>query len=80
MSNCYTVNTLAEHWSCSPDFVYAGLQSGRIRGFKLGRSWRISEDAVREYEQANTKSTFVTLLEAEIKSKPRRRSAAIMKV
>ena len=52
MSEVYTVNTLADHWACSPDVIYDLLRSQKLKGFKLGSSWRISQTAVSEYEEA----------------------------
>ena len=49
--NCYTIKELAEIWRCSTDVIYDLLRSGKLRGFKVGGGWRISEDARREYEQ-----------------------------
>ena len=46
----YTVTTLAMHWDCSPDEVYRLLRTRRLKGFKLGSAWRITKEAVKEYE------------------------------
>lgn len=50
----YTVISLSTYWDCSPDSVYRLLQSGQLRGFKIGNSWRISRDAVAEFENKPT--------------------------
>ena len=47
----FTVNELAEEWRCSPSAVYDLLTSGKLKGFKLGHSWRITEEAKRTFEQ-----------------------------
>ena len=47
----YTVETLAELWECSTDLIYDQLRAGTLAGFKLGREWRISEQARRDYEE-----------------------------
>lgn len=47
----FTVPELAEFWHCSADIVYDLLRSGKLKGFKLGREWRISDEARRIYEQ-----------------------------
>lgn len=47
----YTPNELADLWRCSRDIVYDLLTSGRLKGFKLGNSWRISDEARLDYEQ-----------------------------
>lgn len=46
----WTVASLAEHWGCSTDMVYSLLNSGKLRGFKLGKDWRITDEARIEYE------------------------------
>ena len=53
----YTPQTLAEKWGCSKDLVYDLLRSGKLRGFKLGRDWRISDEARLEYERSPEHST-----------------------
>ncbi len=48
----YTPPEVARRWHCKPDTVRALLTSGKLRGFKVGRShWRISEAAVLAYER-----------------------------
>lgn len=46
----FTVAELAELWRCSSDMVYSLLKSGKLRGFKLGKDWRITDEARVEYE------------------------------
>ena len=50
MTKVYTVPELAELWRCSPDIVYDLLRTGRLKGFRLGRVWRISDEARLAYE------------------------------
>lgn len=47
----YTPQTLAEKWGCSKDIVYDLLRQGKLKGFKLGRDWRISDEARLAYER-----------------------------
>lgn len=48
----YSVATLAEHWQCGTDTVYALIHSGQVRAFKLGgKLWRIRADEVERFEQ-----------------------------
>lgn len=49
-SEYWTVASLAKHWGCSTDMVYSLLQAGKLRGFKLGKDWRITDAARVEYE------------------------------
>lgn len=51
----YTPSELAKLWSCSRDIVYDLLTAGKLKGFKLGNSWRISDEARLDYEQTSTK-------------------------
>lgn len=53
-SEYYTVPELAARWRCSTDVVYDLLRQGKLHGFKLGASWRITDDARIQYEQAPT--------------------------
>ena len=47
----YTVRELAVCWNCSTDIVYDLLRSGKLAGFKLGKSWRISDEARQTFEK-----------------------------
>lgn len=47
----YTPQELATLWQCSTDVIYDLLRQGRLKGFKIGASWRINESAVRAYEE-----------------------------
>ena len=42
MSRYYTPRTLAQTWDCSPDVVYDLLRTGKLKGFRVGRHWRVS--------------------------------------
>lgn len=51
-TTCYTIAELAEIWRCSSDIIYDLLRSNKLKGFKLGRSWRISDEARLNYEHS----------------------------
>lgn len=51
----YTIPELADYWNCSTDIIYDLLHSGKLQGFKLGRAWRISDDARKQYENSPAK-------------------------
>ena len=53
MEKAYTVITLANHWDCSVDEVYRLLRRGELKGFKLGSAWRITQEAVKEFESGD---------------------------
>lgn len=46
----YTPAELAELWRCNVSIIYEMLRDGRLQGFKLGRDWRIREEAILAYE------------------------------
>lgn len=45
----YTVAEIAEMLSLSPYTIREWCKSGKIKGIKIGRDWRISRDALKEY-------------------------------
>ena len=46
----FTVDTLAERWSCSRDVVYDLLRTRELKAFNVGSSWRISPKEVHRFE------------------------------
>lgn len=46
----FTVASLAKHWGCSTETVYSLLKRGKLKGFKPGKDWRITDTARIEYE------------------------------
>ncbi len=62
----YRVSQLAERWSVKPHIVYQLIDSGALEAINvatnpLGKpSWRITEDAVRQFETSRTKRTHKT--------------------
>lgn len=52
MADYYTPKTLAALWGCSPDVVYTLLRARKLKGFKVGSIWRITDAARAEYEAA----------------------------
>jgi putative molybdopterin biosynthesis protein len=47
----YTIKELAELWRCSTDVIYDLVRNGKLPAFRVGREWRISDEARRQYEQ-----------------------------
>jgi len=37
-------------WDCDIRLLHKMLREKRLRGFKVGRAWRITDEAKREYE------------------------------
>lgn len=60
MSRYYTPRTLAQTWDCSPDVVYDLLRTGKLKGFRVGRHWRVSDEARLEYEQRKSDTAAAT--------------------
>lgn len=55
MNTVYSVATLAEHWQCGTDTVYALIHSGELRAFRLGgKLLRIRGDEVERFECQTT--------------------------
>lgn len=42
----YTVPELAKILKVNPQTVYRALEAGRLRGFKVGSAWRVSQEAL----------------------------------
>src|SRR5436189_3486183 len=53
----HTPETLAERWRCSSRHVRNLINRGELRSFRLGKLFRIRDEAVEEYECQNQKST-----------------------
>lgn len=52
-----TPEEVAKRWRCSKDAVYDMLARGDLPGFKVGRSWRITAQAVHDYECTPSEAT-----------------------
>lgn len=50
MDALYTVPDVARRWGVCAQAVYKLLRTGQLRGFKAGKEWRVTEEALREYE------------------------------
>lgn len=48
----WTDDELAAKWKCDIRLVQKMFREGRLRGFKAGREWRITDAAKSEYEDA----------------------------
>lgn len=42
---------IAERWQCRPDPVRELLDTGKLRGFRVGRRWRCALSEVERYER-----------------------------
>ncbi len=54
-STLMTVEELCEELLIGKNSAYALLISGQIKGFRIGRIWKIPRDSIKEYirQQAN---------------------------
>lgn len=53
----YTIADLAGIWRCSRDVIYDLLLSGKLKGFKVGRNWRITHEERLNYEHGAQEQT-----------------------
>ena len=47
----FTVDSLAERWQCNPHTVYGLLANRQLKGFKVGKAWRITANEVIKFEE-----------------------------
>ena len=47
----HTVASLADHWLVDPSVIYRLIKSGKLKAFKVGKEFRVTDKAVREYEE-----------------------------
>jgi len=45
----YTVNEVAEMLSVHPETIRRNLKSGKLKGHKVGKDWRVEESAIRQF-------------------------------
>ena len=62
MSAVYSVASLAHHWECGQDTIYALIRSGELQAFRLGgKLLRIRGDEVERYECRTTTASNDTV-------------------
>lgn len=47
----YSVSELARYWKVEPSTIYGMIKSGKLSAFKVGVGYRITDKAVRAYEE-----------------------------
>lgn len=47
----HSVENLADYWMVSTDTIYRLIRSGKLKAFKIGKEYRVTDKAVREYEE-----------------------------
>jgi excisionase family DNA binding protein len=50
----YTINEVCQRWGIVPSTVSDLLRKKELGGLKIGRSWRISEEDVLDFEERHT--------------------------
>jgi excisionase family DNA binding protein len=67
----WTVRELADRFGRRPSTVRAWLESGRIRGYRFAnREWRVSAEALREFEQGQRQAVPQTMAPPRGRAKP----------
>ena len=47
----HSVAGIADYWMVSEDAVYRLIKSGKLKAFKVGKEYRVTDKALREYEE-----------------------------
>lgn len=47
----HSVAHIADYWMVSEDTVYRLIKSGKLKAFKVGKEYRVTDRALREYEE-----------------------------
>lgn len=78
----YTPQEVAALWQCCIETVYDLLRRGRLKGFKIGRDWRVPESAIQAYEQApeNQIATTYSKPENDRRRGPKQPAAVVPRV
>ncbi len=50
------VTEVAERLGCSVRTVHRELRRGKLRGYRVGRDWRVSPEALVEYEHPDERA------------------------
>ena len=51
MDTILTPEELAKRWRVAPKTIYRSLSAGVLKGFQVGKQWRIPLEAVEQYEK-----------------------------
>lgn len=47
----HSVAGIANYWAVDMDVVYRLIRSGKLKAFKVGKEYRVTDKALREYEE-----------------------------
>lgn len=53
----YTIDEVAEYLRVTRRTIYRYIEQGKLPAYKVGDSWRFSDEAIAEYLKNNRKST-----------------------
>lgn len=53
-STLYSINEVATHLKVHPDTISSLIRDGKIAAAKIGKQWRISEEAINDYMKSRT--------------------------
>lgn len=57
MEQIFTVSALADYLELKPMTIREMIRAGKIRASKIGKEWRITETAVKEFLAAHEQET-----------------------
>lgn len=55
MEKFYTVEEIAENLKVTKQTIYVYVRSGELKAIKVGKSWRVSEDNLKEFLSVDRK-------------------------
>ena len=47
----HSVASLASYWQVEPSVIYKLVRSGKLKAFKVGKEIRVTDRALREFEE-----------------------------
>ena len=45
-----TISDIMTRWKCDRDTIYKLISSGKLKAFRVGRDYRVTESVVERYE------------------------------
>lgn len=59
----YTTDEVQELLKVTKRTIYNYIKAGQIRAIKVGRNWRITEDALKDFLKKGTETDYLKKLE-----------------
>lgn len=60
----YTTEEIMEVLKVTKRTLYNYIKAGQLKAFKVGREWRVTEDALREFTEHGTQPDYLQKLKA----------------